>query len=74
MTPTSSTRLDHYITKYAANDQKQKVSMSDHYTVLGEIPAVKIEQTKSTDIKIRTGNLIKVKGDRALFLLWNMNQ
>ena len=74
VTPTSSTCLDHYITSYQTVHQSEKTTMSDHYTVLGEIPDVKYEVTAESHCKIRTTNLKNIKGDNALKFLFILEQ
>ena len=48
--------------------------MSDHYTVLGEIPDVKYEVTAESHSKIRTRNLKNIKSDNALKFLFILKQ
>ena len=54
VTRKSTTCLNFYITSYQTVHQIEKTTMSDHYTVLGEIPGVKIEETATSHSKIRT--------------------
>ena len=74
VTSTSSTCLDHYITSYTTTNQTEKTTMSDHYSVLGEIPAVKTEVITTDDSIIRTRNLKNIKGDKALNFLFLLEQ
>ena len=66
VTPTSSTCLDHYITSYQTLHQTETTTMSDHYTVLGEIPYVKVEVTTESHCKTQTRNLKNIKGENTL--------
>ena len=49
----------HYITRVQTTHQTDETTMSDHCTVLGETPDVKIEVTTAGHSKIRTTNLKK---------------
>ena len=48
--------------------------MSDHHTILGGFPDVKIEVTAKSHSKIRTRNLKNIKGDSALKFLFILEQ
>ena len=74
VTPTTSTCLDHYITSFQATHKTEKTTMSDHYTVLGEIPEVEIDATTANQSNIFTRNLRNIKGDNTLKFLFLLEQ
>ena len=71
VTPTSTTCLDHIVPSYQIDTETIKITISDHYTVLGAIPGVIVKESKNREIEQQSQDLRKIKGGNALnfFLL-----
>ena len=72
VTPTTATCLDHIITSYPINTMTISTTISDHFTVIGEIPVSSIAEQQKPNVLTR--NLKNLKGDKALNFLFLLDQ
>ena len=74
VTPTFATCLDHVVTNYQIITETIKTTISDHYTVLGEIPGVIVKEAENREMKQLSRDLRKIKGGNALNFLFLLDQ
>ena len=74
VTPTSATYLNHNVTSYRINTETIKTTISDHYTVLGAIPGVFVNESKNRESKQLSRDLRKIDGGNALNFLFLLDQ
>lgn len=74
VTATSSTCIDHLITSYQVENKTIKSTISDHYSVMGEIPGIltapELNEIRTTNVR----NLKKIKGENSLNFLFLLDQ
>ena len=74
VTTTPATCLDHIVTSYQINTETIKRTISDHYTVLGAIPGVIVNESKNREINQLSRDLRKIQGGNALNVLFLLDQ
>ena len=72
VTATSSTSLDHVSATKPLQTETIQTTISDHYTLLAEIPL--LENKNEHDIYVESRNLKKIKGPNALNFLFLLDQ